>query len=132
MRRLQHAIVADDNHIFRQGLVSLLMAVFFQARVEEAQNGIQVLDMTAATQPDLIIMDVDMPQVSGLDATTEIKERWPHVCVIVLLLESHHRALAERAGADACLFKGVPFEELLDAVARLGFEVSIVSKKAAT
>lgn len=125
MRRLRHAIVADDNHIFRQGLVALLLAVFLHVRVQEAQNGLQVLDMTAVDQPDLIIMDVEMPQVSGLDATKEIKSRWPHIRVIILMLESHHRALAESAGADACLFKGVPFEELLDAVAQLGFEVSI-------
>lgn len=123
---LRYAIVADDNHIFRKGLVSLLLAVFLQTRVEEAQNGAQVLDMAALEQPDLIIMDLEMPQVSGLDATTEIKSRWPHVCIIVLVLEQHHRAWAYEAGADACLFKGVPFEDLLGAVAKLGFNVSTV------
>lgn len=123
---LRHAIVADDNYIFRQGLVSLLMAVFLHARVEVAQNGVQVLDMVAEEQPDLVIMDVEMPQVSGLDATREIKARWPHVCVIVLVLETHHRPHAIEAGADACLFKGVSFEDLLDAVARLGFDVTTV------
>ena len=126
MRRLRHAIVADDNHIFRQGLVALLMAVFLQTRVQEAQNGIQVLDMAAVDQPDLIIMDAEMPQVGGLDATVEIKSRWPDIRVIVLMLEMSHRALAESAGADACLFKGVPFEELIETVAGLGFDVSIM------
>lgn len=124
--KLRYAVVADDNHIFRKGLVSLLLAVFLNLRVQEAQNGLQVLDIVAVDQPDLIIMDVDMPQVGGLDATTVIKSRWPSIRVIVLVLEHHHRAKAADAGADACLFKGVSFEDLLDTVAQLGFEVSIV------
>ena len=123
---LRHAIVADDNHIFRQGLVSLLLAVFVHTRVQEAQNGAQVLDMAAVEAPDLIIMDVDMPQVNGLQATSEIKSRWPSIRVIILVLEHHHRAKAADAGADACLFKGVSFEDLLATVAQLGFDVSAV------
>lgn len=130
MRRLQHAIVADDNQILRHGLVTLLMAVFLHARVQEAQNGVQVLEMAAADQPDLIFMDVEMPQVSGIDATTEIKSRWPNIRVIIMLLETHHRAQAENAGADACLFKGAPFEDILDTVAQLGFDVSTVTPRA--
>ncbi len=128
--RLRHAVVADDNHIFRQGLVSLLLAVFHNARVQEAQNGAQVLDIVAAEQPDLVIMDVEMPQVGGLEATVAIKSRWPGIRVMILVLEHHHRAQAAEAGADICLFKGVSCEDLLDAVARLGFDVSILPRKA--
>ena len=54
---LRHAIVADDNHAIRQSMIALLMTVFMHARISEAQNGHQVLDLVASDPPDLIIMD---------------------------------------------------------------------------
>lgn len=122
--RLRHAIVADDNHAIRQSLKTLLVAVFLRVRIEEAQNGHQVLDMVAADPPNLVLMDAEMPQVNGLDATRAIKAGWPHVRVIVMVLEPHHRFQALQAGADACVMKGFPSQELLDAIELIGFEVA--------
>lgn len=122
--QLHHAIVADDNHAIRQSLKAFLVAMFLHARIDEAQNGHQVLDMVAANPPDLVLMDAEMPQVSGIDATRAIKSGWPHIRVIIMTLEPHHRHLALHAGADACIFKGVSSEQLLQAIALIGFEVT--------
>ena len=123
---LRHAIVADDNHAIRQSMIALLMTVFMHARISEAQNGHQVLDLVASDPPDLIIMDAEMPQLNGLDTAREIKVRCPVARVIILILEPHHHSLALQAGADACVLKGIRSEELLHVIAQLGFEVASV------
>ncbi len=120
---LSYVLIADDNHAIRQSLRALLLTVFLRLRVEEAHNGHQVLDKIAEDLPDLVLMDVDMPHLDGLATTRAIKARWPVVRVIILALEPHHHALAAQAGADACVLKGVPFHELLQAVAQVGFDV---------
>ena len=120
---LRYALIADDNHAVRQSLRALLLTVFLHLRVEEAHNGQQVLDKIAADPPELVLMDIAMPHLDGLDTTRAIKLRWPVIRVILLALEPHHHPLAAQAGADACVLKGVPVHELLEAVARIGFDV---------
>lgn len=121
--KLRHAIVADDNHAIRQSLRAFLVAKFLQIRIDEAQNGHQVLDLVAKDPPNLVLMDVDMPQLDGLDTTRAIKADWPEIRVIILALHAHHHALALQAGADACIFKGNPVDELLQAIGLVGFEI---------
>lgn len=120
--QLHYAIIADDNHTIRQSLKAFLVAAFWHVFVEEAQNGHQVLDMVAANPPDLVLMDVEMPQVNGIDATRAIKSGWPDTHVIIMTLEPRHRQLALSAGADACVLKGVSSEQLLHIIDRIGFD----------
>lgn len=122
--QLHHAIVADDNHTIRQSLKAFLVAAFLHALVEEAQNGHQVLDMVAAHPPDLVLMDAEMPQVNGIEATRAIKSGWPDTHVIIMTLEPHHRHLALGAGADACILKGVSSEQLLSIIDQIGFDTA--------
>lgn len=122
--KLCHAIVADDSHAIRQSLKAFLVAVFLHARIEEAQNGNQVLDLVAADPPDLILMDMDMPQVNGLDATRLVKSSWPAVRIIILALHPDHLHPALQTGADACILKGFPSTELLRTIAKIGFDVA--------
>lgn len=122
--QLHRAIIADDNHLIRQSLRAFLVATTAHVQIDEAQNGHQVLDMVASNPPDLVLMDAEMPQVNGIDATRTIKSGWPEVRVIVIIIEPHHRQLALQAGADACILRGGPSEQLLYAIALIGFEVS--------
>lgn len=120
---LRYVLIADDNHAIRQSLRALLLTVFLHLRVDEAHNGHQVLDKIALEAPQLVLMDAEMPHLDGLATTQTIKTRWPLIRVIILALEPHHHFLAAQAGADACVLKGVPFHELLEAIARVGFDV---------
>lgn len=127
--KLCHAIVADDSHAIRQSLKTFLYAVFHHVRIEEAQNGNQVLDLVAADPPNLILMDVEMPQVNGMHATRMVKAGWPAVRVIILALDPNHLPMALQAGADACILKGFPSEELLRTIAMIGFEVASIHER---
>ena len=74
---------------------------------------------------DLVLLDALMPHLDGVQATREIKARWPEVRVIALVLDWHQRALALEAGADAWVLKGRSSEELLSAIQGLNWETSV-------
>jgi len=82
--------------------------------VHEAGNGREAVQLVEDLQPALVLMDIRMPEVDGLQATRTIKAQWPQVKVIVLsmYIESQNEALA--AGADAFVGKGEASEKLLD------------------
>ena len=109
-------LIADDHSAMRQSLETYLREVFPEAHIEVAQNGRQALDLVSAAPPDVILLDVVMPQIDGVEATREIKARWPEVWVIALVLDLSQRDLALEAGADAWVLKGRPPEEVLNAV----------------
>jgi DNA-binding NarL/FixJ family response regulator len=67
-------------------------------------------------RPDVVLMDARMPVMDGLEATRVIKDKWPEVKIIVLTMYPAYRAQALAAGADACLIKGCPPEDLLKAI----------------
>jgi DNA-binding NarL/FixJ family response regulator len=89
------------------------------AEVREARNGREALHLVEQRQPDLALMDVRMPEIDGLEATGQIKARWPRVKVIVLSMYIEHQDEALTAGADAFVGKGEAPEELLDVVSAL-------------
>jgi DNA-binding NarL/FixJ family response regulator len=72
----------------------------------EASNGREAVQIVAEEQPDLVLMDVRMPVMDGLEATRQIKDHWPQVKVIVLTMYPSHEAEALAAGADRFLLKG--------------------------
>ena len=110
---VQRILVVDDHHAVRRSLVTLLREIYLRAGIEEAHNGREALDVVAADPPDVVLMDAVMPQVDGIEATGEIKARWPQVRVLVLVLDLQQRDRALDAGADAWLLKGCSSAELL-------------------
>jgi len=86
------------------------------AEVREASNGREALRLAEELPPDLVLMDVRMPEIDGLEATGQIKARWPEVKVIVLSMYVEHGDEALAAGADAFVGKGEAPEQLLDIV----------------
>jgi two-component system, NarL family, response regulator NreC len=107
-------ILADDHAIFRQGLRSLLEN---RARVEvvgEAANGREALALIGKLKPDLVIMDIAMPNLNGLEALLQLRSDFPEVKVIILSMhvEKNYVTRALRSGASGYVYKGSAFDDL--------------------
>jgi DNA-binding NarL/FixJ family response regulator len=123
-------LIADDNARSRSGLRALLGTARLNPSVArgrgardetwpavvvvgEAANGREAVGQVAKCRPDVVLMDIRMPVMNGLEATQRIKSHWPEVKVIALTMYGAYRAEALAAGVDAFLIKGYPVEELL-------------------
>lgn len=100
-------LLCDDNDNFRQLLNQYIKAMPGVEVVGEAVDGVDVIDKTESLDPDLVLMDLSMPNQSGLDATKTIKERWPNKSVIILTLyeDSVYKELADEFNADGFIAK---------------------------
>ena len=111
-------LVVEDHHVVRQGLVALLNTVPDMRVVAEGADGKQAVDLFRQHEPDVTLMDLRMPTMSGVDAVIEIRRNFPAARIIVLTTfdgdEDIYRAL--QAGARAYLLKGMFGDELMDAI----------------
>ncbi len=100
-------LLCDDNDNFRQLLTQYIKAMPGVEVVGEAIDGVDVIDKTELLDPDLVLMDLSMPNQSGLDATKTIKEKWPEKSVIILTLyeDSVYKELADEFNADGFIAK---------------------------
>ena len=112
-------LVVDHHKATRRSLTTYLSTALPDAYVLDAENAIQALEMIPFDIPDIVIMAFSLPYLSGAEATREIKRRWREVHVLMLIMEPSQSGPALAAGADACVVKGGPSSELLDAVLRL-------------
>jgi DNA-binding NarL/FixJ family response regulator len=94
-------------------LLSLLPEV---ETIAEAADGRQSVDFVAEYRPDVVLMDMQMPVMDGVEATRQIKEQWPTVRVIALTIHPQYRAKALAAGADVFLLKDSGPEALVGAI----------------
>ncbi len=111
-------IVADDHMIVRRGIVSLLsLNPTFQV-VGEAADGRSAVDLAIAHEPDVVVMDITMPEMNGLEATRQIKARTPRVKVLVLSAYDNPDFVNEilQSGASGYLLKNTTPDELYTAV----------------
>jgi DNA-binding NarL/FixJ family response regulator len=109
-------LIADDREQTRDGLKALLTTWREFELVGEAKNGLEALNLVEESCPCVVLMDIRMPRMSGLEATRQIKKRWPHVKVIVLTMYPFYHADAMAMGADAVIMKGDPPEHLREAM----------------
>jgi DNA-binding NarL/FixJ family response regulator len=109
-------LIVDDLARIRRSLRALLATRPGLESIQEAPDAEQALELIESDCPDIVLMDVRMPGMDGLEATRRIKARWPQVKVIVLSLHTDHRADAAAAGADAFVCKCEPPERLLAAL----------------
>ena len=107
-------LIVDDQLRARQGLKALLATWPRLLEIKEATNGKQALALVQEYQPDLVLMDVRMPEMDGLEATRQIKASWPNVLVVVLSMYPEYEPEVTAAQADAFVCKGEPPEVLLD------------------
>ena len=94
-------LIADDHTIVRSGVRLLLETESEILVVGEALNGEEALTMAESLQPDVILMDIAMPGVDGLQATRQIKARWPEIKVLVLTMHRSEEYFFEMLKAGA-------------------------------
>ncbi len=111
-------LIADDHQIFRDGLRSLLQGKPDFEVLGEASDGQMTVNLTRELRPDVVIMDVVMPQMNGIEATQQIAADSPAVKVLALSMYSDKRLVKRMldAGASGYLLKDCAFEELTDAI----------------
>jgi DNA-binding NarL/FixJ family response regulator len=111
-------LLADDHRIIREGLRALLQKQPDMEVVEEAQDGNAAVRLTEKLRPDIVIMDIGMPDLNGIEATHQIVARVKSAKVIALSMHSDKRFVVEmlKAGASGYLLKDCAFEELVDAI----------------
>ena len=111
-------LLADDHKITRQGLRSLLEKQSDMAVVAEAEDGRTAVQMVEKLSPDVVIMDVSMPDLNGIEATRQIISRNSKVKIIALSMHSDRLFVSEMLKSGACgyLLKDCAFEELARAI----------------
>lgn len=109
-------LLVDDHAIFRKGLAGLLLERNEFEVVAEADNGREAVDKAREHLPDLILMDIYMPEMDGLEATRQIKEEMPSTKIIMLTVseEDHNLFEAIKSGAEGYLIKDVKPQELFE------------------
>lgn len=109
-------LIVDDRAYSRAGLRALLATWPEADVIAEARDGGEAIEQVEKYRPHVVLMDIQMPSMDGLQATRQIKQRWPEVKVIALTMYATYRAEAMVAGADAFLLKGDPAEELWETI----------------
>lgn len=111
-------LLADDHHVVRQGLRALLEAETDFHVLGEASDGLEAVQQVERLQPDILLVDVMMPGLSGLEAVRQVRERFPKTQVVVLSMHSNEGYVLEalRNGAVGYVLKDSDASELVNAV----------------
>lgn len=111
-------LIADDHGVLRAGLSALLNAEPDMVVIGEADNGSEALQKVVQLRPDIVLMDLSMPDIGGIEATRRIKELLPAVQVLVLTVHEDKQLLQEsiRAGASGYILKRAVKTELINAI----------------
>lgn len=111
-------LIAEDQQLVRQGLAALLKVEDIEI-VGEAEDGEAAVDMARVLRPDIVLMDLSMPTLDGVEATRRIKRAAPQVRVLILTVANCERRVAEAlaAGADGYALKKLGHNELMTAIA---------------
>jgi DNA-binding NarL/FixJ family response regulator len=111
-------LVVDDHTLFREGLTALLQSAADIEVVGEASSGAEAIALAAELQPDIILMDIRMEHVNGIEATRRIRQEQPGVRVIMLTMVERDDSLlaALRAGAQSYILKGADKKQVLKTI----------------
>jgi DNA-binding NarL/FixJ family response regulator len=111
-------LVADDHPIVRQGLVAILNAQPDMTVIVEANNGQEVIEQFRLHQPDVAILDLQMPEVGGVEAIATIRAEFPNAAIIMFSIYETDEDIYQglRAGAKAYLLKDTPCAEILEVI----------------
>ncbi len=122
-------LVVDDHHFYREGVRTMLGAVPGIEVVAEAATGEEVMTLAARTEPNVILMDIKMPGINGIEATRRIVETRPHIGVLVVTMFDDDDSVfaAMRAGARGYLLKDAALNEVVRAIAAVASGEAIFS-----
>ncbi len=113
-----HVLLAEDHHIVRNGIKLLLESDEEIKVVGEAVNGLETLELLANSEVDMVITDVNMPEMDGMELLGEIKGKYPKIKVVMLSMHDHEKYVIEvfKIGGDGYLLKNISAEELIFAI----------------
>jgi DNA-binding NarL/FixJ family response regulator len=111
-------LIADDHVLYRAGVKTALSAKKDVKVIAEADNGMHLLNMLTVVQPDVILLDIQMPVMDGIGALPEIKKNWPHIKVIMLTMMDDHSMITKlmELGANSYLSKTSDSEIIYEAI----------------
>jgi len=119
MDRTMRLMIVDDNARARRALKALMSQQAGISVTAEASNGQEALRSINEQAPDIVLMDLRMPVMNGLEATRNIKAKWPQIKVVILTMYPDCQTEAVTAGADAFLAKGCSMEEMTSIIRSL-------------
>ena len=127
-------LVVDDHALFRRGIVSVLADQENLEIVGEATDGLKAIEKAEETVPDVILMDLNMPHCSGLEATQALQTKMPQVNILVLTVSENEADLfaAMKFGATGYILKNTEPEELVQAISHVAQGGAIISPLMAT
>jgi DNA-binding NarL/FixJ family response regulator len=110
-------VLADDHILFREGIKRIAEGIPGVEVIGEAGDGLELLELLKKSVPDLIVLDITMPNLSGVEATKKIKELYPKVKILILTMHKskEHMYHALSAGADGFLLKANAYSDLIKA-----------------
>lgn len=122
-------LIVDNHTLFRQGLVSLLQSEPGLEVIGEASSGEETLQLIPQLQPDMVLMDVKMPGIGGVEATRRLMESMPQARILMLTVSEEEESLfaAIQAGARGYILKNADADELLEAIRRVHSGEAMVS-----
>jgi two-component system response regulator NreC len=124
-------LLADDHKLLREGLRALIEEQRNMTVVAEAEDGRSAVRLAASLSPDIIVMDISMPGLNGIDATRRIAAENPGIKVIALSMHADRDFVVEmfKAGASGYLLKDCAFEELIHAIRAVSSKKAYLSSK---
>jgi DNA-binding NarL/FixJ family response regulator len=124
-------LIADDHAVVRFGLKTILSGQEGWQVVGEAKSGAEALALAIQLQPDVVVLDVNMPEMSGLDALKGIRERMPETRAVVLTLHYSAELVQEirRIGGNGYVMKSDTERDLVEAVAAVGDDRTYFTRK---
>ena len=127
-------VIADDHELFRRGLRMVLEDEESIEVVGEAGDGAEAVSMAVEEAPDVIVLDVRMPQLSGIEAARKVKEALPHTKILMLTISDEEDDLyqAIKAGANGYLLKEISIDEIGNAVRSVHGGQSLISPSMAS
>ena len=122
-------LIADDHALFRDGLRALFLSTPEIEVVGEATTGEEAIALSATLQPDVVLMDIEMPDINGIEATREIVRTSPHIGVLMVTMFEDDALIfaAMRAGAHGYVLKRAKYVEMLRAIHAVGSGEAIFS-----
>ncbi|WP_182905124.1 response regulator transcription factor [Microbispora sp. H13382] len=117
-KRPVRVLVVDDHPVFREGFAALLSSIDEVEVTGTASTGVEALRQAAEREPDVVVMDVQMPDMDGIEATRRILEKHPEIGIVVLTMSEEDGTIfdALRAGARGYLLKGAEPDEVVRAI----------------